>query len=156
MHEIDLSKYNIRSDLIIENTKESNLSKSYLENNVKVDYISIKKDNLLKGDYITISIEDITDKTNFNNVLKVLIKELTRILKLTKIKKDDKALIIGLGNNKSTPDSLGYEVLKDITVTRHLFMLDEVEGYRNISILDRRETNKLKVLNFKIKCDTML
>ena len=47
MHEIDLSKYNIRSDLIIENTKESNLSKSYLENNVKVDYISIKKDNLL-------------------------------------------------------------------------------------------------------------
>lgn len=136
MHEIDLSKYNIRSDLIIENTKESNLSKSYLENNVKVDYISIKKDNLLKGDYITISIEDITDKTNFNNVLKVLIKELTRILKLTKIKKSDKALIIGLGNNKSTPDSLGYEVLKDITVTRHLFMLDEVEGYRNISILE--------------------
>ena len=136
MHEIDLSKYNIRSDLIIENTKESNLSKSYLENNVKVDYISIKKDNLLKGDYITISIEDITDKTNFDNVLKVLIKELTRILKLTKIKKDDKALIIGLGNNKSTPDSLGYEVLKDITVTRHLFMLDEVEGYRNISILE--------------------
>lgn len=136
MHEIDLSKYNIRSDLIIENIKESNLSKSYLVNNIKVNYLSLKKDKLIKGDYITISIEDITDKTNFSNVLKVLIKELKRILKLTKIKKDDKVLIIGLGNNKSTSDSLGYETLKDITVTRHLFMLNEVVGYRNISILE--------------------
>ena len=58
MHEIDLSKYNIRSDLIIENTKESNLSKSYLENNVKVDYISIKKDNLLfSPDLIDIKVK---------------------------------------------------------------------------------------------------
>ena len=136
MHEIDLSKYNIRSDLIIENIKESNLSKSYLVNNIKVNFLSLKKDKLIKGDYITISIEDITDKTNFSNVLKVLIKELKRILKLTKIKKDDKVLIIGLGNNKSTSDSLGYETLKDITVTRHLFMLNEVVGYRNISILE--------------------
>lgn len=139
MHEIDLSKYNIRSDLIIENNFKKYLQESYMENNIQVDYVKLNKNNILnktEGDYITISFEDITDKTNFSNVLNILIKELKRILKLTNIKSDDKVLIIGLGNNKSTPDSLGYEVLKNITVTRHLFILDKVEGYRNISILE--------------------
>ena len=139
MHEIDLSKYNIRSDLIIENNFKKYLQDSYIENNIQVDYIKLNKNNILKkmaGDYITISFEDITDKTNFSNVLNILIKELKRILKLTNIKSDDKVLIIGLGNNISTPDSLGYEVLKNITVTRHLFILDNVKGYRNISILE--------------------
>ena len=139
MHEIDLSKYNIRSDLIIENNFKKYLQDSYTENNIQVDYVKLNKNNILnktEGDYITISFEDITDKTNFSNVLNILIKELKRILKLTNIKSDDKVLIIGLGNNKSTPDSLGYEVLKNITVTRHLFILDKVEGYRNISILE--------------------
>lgn len=139
MHEIDLSKYNIRSDLIIENNFKKYLQDSYIENNIHVDYIKLDKNNILKkmaGDYITISFEDITDKTNFSNVLTILIKELKRIFQLTNIKPDDKVLIIGLGNNKSTPDSLGYEVLKNITVTRHLFILDNVKGYRNISILE--------------------
>lgn len=139
MHEIDLSKYNIRSDLIIENNFKKYLQESYMENNIQVDYVKLNKNNILNkmaGDYITISFEDITDKTNFSNVLSILNKELKRILKLTNIKPDDKVLIIGLGNNKSTPDSLGYEVLKNIIVTRHLFILDKVEGYRNISILE--------------------
>ena len=139
MHEIDLSKYNIRSDLIIENKCDDFLKDNYKENGIEVCYVSLKEKNSLnkeKGDYITISFDDITDKTNYENVLKVLIKELKRILKLTKIKKSDKVLIIGLGNNKSTPDSLGYEVLKNIVVTRHLYLLDEVLEYRNVSILE--------------------
>ena len=139
MHEIDLSKYNIRSDLIIENNFKKYLQYSYIENNIQVDYVKLNKNNILnktEGDYITISFEDITDKTNFSNILSILNKELKRILKLTNIKPDDKVLIVGLGNNKSTPDSLGYEVLKNITVTRHLFILDKVEGYRNISVLE--------------------
>lgn len=139
MHEIDLSKYNIRSDLIIENKCDDFLKDNYKENGIEVSYVSLKEKNSLnkeKGDYITISFDDITDKTNYENVLKVLIKELKRILKLTKIKKNDKVLIIGLGNNKSTPDSLGYEVLKNIVVTRHLYLLDEVLEYRNVSILE--------------------
>ena len=107
MHEIDLSKYNIRSDLIIENNFKKYLQESYMENNIQVDYVKLNKNNILnktEGDYITISFEDITDKTNFSNVLNILIKELKRILKLTNIKSDDKVLIIGLGNNKSTPE----------------------------------------------------
>lgn len=140
MHSIDLSKYNIRSDLIIENNAVDFIKESYEENNIKVDYIKLDKDNSLNkkmGDYITISFSDVTDENNFNNVLKILDKEIKRILELTNIKKNDKCLIIGLGNNKSTPDSLGYETLKNITITRHLYIIGDVDKkYRNVSILE--------------------
>lgn len=140
MHSIDLEKYNIRSDLIIENNLNSFINESYDLNNIKVDYIKLNKNNNLNkknGDYITISFEDITDSINYSNVLEILTKELKRIFKLTNIKKDDNCLIVGLGNNKSTPDSLGYETLKNIIITRHLYLLNEVDkSYRNVSILE--------------------
>ena len=139
MHSIDLKNFHIRSDLIIESPLDYK-KESYEENKVKVDYISLDKNNSLNkssGDYITISYQDITDTTNYNNVLKVLDKELKRILKLTNIKSKDKCLIIGLGNNKSTPDSLGYEVLNNIIVTRHLDELNLMDkNYRSVAILE--------------------
>ena len=45
-------------------------------------------------------------------------------------------LVIGLGNYKSTPDSLGPKVVNELVVTRHLYLLDGVnveKGYRNVS-----------------------
>ena len=138
MHSIDLKNIKIRSDLIIESL--NNINESYSENDIVVDYIHLNKDNKLKknpGDYITISFIDITDNNNYNNVLKVLDKELNRILKLSNIKKKSKGLIIGLGNKKSTPDSLGYEVLKHINVTRYLDELEVLDNnYRSIAILE--------------------
>ena len=93
--------------------------------------------NKKQGDYITISFQDITDINNFQMVLKVLEKELLRIFSLSNIKKEAKCLIIGLGNSKSTPDSLGYETVKNIIVTRHLYELGEVDKkYRNVSVLE--------------------
>ena len=108
MHKVDLSKYNIRSDLIIEDSSKDFIKDSYHENDIQVDYIRLEEENILKkkkGDYITISFQDITDSSNFTKVYDILVKELTKILKLTNIKDSDKCLIIGLGNNKSTPDS---------------------------------------------------
>ncbi len=140
MHKVDLSKYNMRSDLIIEDNSLDFIKNSYQENNIKVDYIHLDKNNNLKkkkGDYITISFDDITDSSNYNNVLNILVKELKRIFELTKIKDNDKCLIIGLGNKNSTPDALGYETLKNIIVTRHLYLLGDVsKKFRNISILE--------------------
>lgn len=140
MHSVDMSKYNIRTDLIIENNSSDYIKDSYQENNIKVDYIKLDDNNILKkkkGDYITISFLDITDTNNYFKVLNVLNKELERIMNLTNIKKEDKCLIIGLGNNKSTPDSLGYETLKNIIVTRHMYLLGEVDkNFRNVSILE--------------------
>ena len=40
----------------------------------------------------------------------------------------------GLGNASSTPDALGPKTLDHVLVTRHLFLLGEVEeGYRNVA-----------------------
>lgn len=140
MHKVDLSKYNVRSDLIIESESKDYIKDSYDEDSIHVDYIQLDNKNVLKkkkGDYITISFDDITDSNNFNKVLYVLNKELKRILELSKIKNNFKCLIIGLGNNKSTPDSLGYETLKNIIVTRHLYEIGDVDKeYRNVSILE--------------------
>lgn len=140
MHVVDLGKYDLRSDLIIENNSKDYVKESYIEKDIKVDYIKLEKNNILnkkQGDYITISFQDITDINNFQMVLKVLEKELLRIFSLSNIKKDAKCLIIGLGNSKSTPDSLGYETVKNIIVTRHLYELGEVDKkYRNVSVLE--------------------
>lgn len=140
MHVVDLGKYDLRSDLIIENNSKDYVKESYVEKDIKVDYIKLEKNNILnkkQGDYITISFQDITDINNFQMVLKVLEKELLRIFSLSNIKKEAKCLIIGLGNSKSTPDSLGYETAKNIIVTRHLYELGEVDKkYRNVSVLE--------------------
>lgn len=140
MHVVDLGKYDLRSDLIIENDSKDYVKESYVEKDIKVDYIKLEKNNILnkkQGDYITISFQDITDINNFQMVLKVLEKELLRIFSLSNIKKEAKCLIIGLGNSKSTPDSLGYETVKNIIVTRHLYELGEVDKkYRNVSVLE--------------------
>lgn len=139
MHEIDLKKFDIRSDLIIEHNLNYKKD-SYNENDIEVDFIHLnKKNNLNKkeGDYITITFKDITDNNNYQNVLKILNKEIKKIIKLTNIKENDKCLIIGLGNNQSTPDSLGYETLKNIIVTRHLDELNLMDKrYRSVSILE--------------------
>ena len=42
--------------------------------------------------------------------------------------------MIGLGNEESTPDSLGPKSMNHVLVTRHLFLLGDVEeGYRNVA-----------------------
>ena len=126
MHEIDLSNYNIRSDLIIENNDISHSEEI-------IDGITItrtKKD----GNYITLSFDDITDYGNREIVGKNLELILKDILKLNCIKDSASCLIVGLGNILSTPDSLGVKTLDEIIVTSHLFELGSIkEGMRKVS-----------------------
>ncbi len=119
MGKIDLSKFNIRTDLIIENNT--------------LEHEEIQKDNMTitktikDGYYITLSFQDITDfdyRELVGKNLELIIKD---ILKINKIKENDSCLIVGLGNSLSTPDSLGPKTLKDITVTNHLFTYGHVK-----------------------------
>ena len=58
------------------------------------------------------------------------------MLNLLKIDKKASCLIIGLGNSKSTPDSLGPLTVNNIIVTNHLFELNELsDEYRRVSVL---------------------
>ena len=139
-HEVDLSEYKIRTDLLIDDF--NNINEDIIETkekkleNINVNTTLVKKDNEIrkKGVYVTISFEDITDHDNYNKVKEVLELELNDIIKKLNLKKDYKTLIIGLGNRNSTPDSLGVKVSENIIVTRHLYELKQLSNeYKNVS-----------------------
>ena len=139
-HEIDLKKYQIRTDLAIDLIKENNIKgiKSSYKNidNIKITDVCIdekagKKINKKSGNYITIEFEDVTDYDNKEKVKGIFVKELIKILENNNIKNEDSCLIIGLGNSSSTPDSLGPKVIENVVVTNHLFVYGDVEkGFR--------------------------
>lgn len=135
-HEIDLNKYEIRTDLVDEIIENKDLINEYNIDNIKVSNIKIDKINSelinkKEGNYITITFDDITDYNNKEKVKEVFINELKKILGNINNKS---CLVIGLGNDKSTPDSLGPLTIKNIIVTKHLFDLNEVEdGFLNVA-----------------------
>ncbi len=139
MHSIDLSNYELRTDLIIEKDVDNFINNSYQVGDINVSEITLEKDidNKKKGKYCTITYKDITDSNNYSKVLNVLIKELKKNLKYLKIKDNDKCLVIGLGNRNIISDALGSKTLSNIIVTRHMYLLNDVDNkYRNVSILE--------------------
>lgn len=140
--EIDLSKFELRTDLAIDYVnKDSELIgvkyKTDMIENLTVTNVELDTNNALnkkKGKYITIEFEDVTDIDNNKKVTHVLTKVLKDILN---INKDSFGLIVGLGNDKSTPDSLGPLVIKDIIVTNHLYILSEMsDNYKRIAAIN--------------------
>jgi len=145
-HEIDLSKYQVRTDLLIEtieSSKEKDISVKLDKtdrDDITVTIVDIDKkhEQLLNkkiGRYVTIEFKDITDHNNKNKVTKVFKDELVELLKHLNIDENATCMIIGLGNDKSTPDSLGPNVIENVLVTKHLFDLEgNVEkGFREVS-----------------------
>ncbi len=73
-----------------------------------------------KGRYISLDFNALVDDGIRKNIAKLLVESLQI---LYKIKKKDKVLIVGLGNQKIIADSLGPMVADKIVVTNHLFSL---------------------------------
>ena len=126
MSKIDLSKFNLRTDLIIENTAVKHQKKI-------INGIEITSSNQ-DGNYITITFEDITNFEEREKIGKILENILKELYIKNNIKENDECLIIGLGNIKSTPDSLGVKTIDDILITKHLLKYSKVkEGIRPVS-----------------------
>ncbi len=142
-HEIDLSKYQLRTDLAIEAIGNEQIDgiENKIENidNIKITNVKVLKKGSEKinkkiGNYITIEFEDITDYNYKEKVKKIFTKYLKQMLANCQIDNNASCLIIGLGNDKSTPDSLGPITLNNILVTNHLFVYGNVEeGFRRVS-----------------------
>ena len=135
--DIDLSKYEIRTDLTIDLLDKKIKGVKYKttkSKNIKVTEVNLNEINDLnkkKGKYITLEFEDITDSDNLSDVVKVLTRELKKMIK---IDKDSFGLVIGLGNSKSTPDSLGPLTIDNLIVTNHIYLLDELsDNYSRIA-----------------------
>ena len=141
-NEKDLSTFSIRTDLIIDDKSiaDKEYNKTTIYDGIVVSELTINEKNRSvinkeEGTYITIEFNDITDSENRNKVCKVLTEQIGKILKMMNIRDDDECIIIGLGNSKSTPDSLGPKVLDNIIITKHLFELNKVsQGFRMVSI----------------------
>ena len=141
---INLSKYQIRTDLIIENIDEFNDKRVTINNindSIKVTTVSIDEDlssklNKKQGDYVTIEFSDITNHEDRKELEKTLVNEIRKMLNGTDIS-SDACLIVGLGNKSSTADSLGPKVVDRVLVTRHLFVLNTnvKEGIREVSAI---------------------
>ena len=141
-NEVDLSKYQIRTDLAIDYVEEKKELKGVKHNtkiidDIKVTNVNLSKNNVLnkkQGKYITLEFEDVTDTNNREKVTNVLTKVLKEILNLDK---DSFGLIVGLGNAKSTPDSLGPLVIDNIIVTNHLYILNELsDNYKRLAAIN--------------------
>ena len=142
-HEVDLSKYTLRTDLAIESLqgKESVQgikvsSKNFEEIQVTTVMVSRKGSSSLgkkPGKYITIEFQDITDEENRKRVSQVFMREFKKLVRPKS--KSDHILIIGLGNAKSTPDALGPMTVEKITVTNPLYELGMLDpSYQRVSI----------------------
>lgn len=107
-----------RSDIIFEKRK--------LENNI----ISYEENNFF---YHIIKFNNINDKLTIKNNL---IKVLKESIKALNIKKNSHFLIVGLGNDNHTADSVGPKVLKHIKVNSHLINLGITNFKTKISALE--------------------
>ena len=130
MSSIDLSKYRIRTDLIVEHLSNFKGYKKEEEQykDIKIETITLDKDNAKliskkEGIYKTIYFEDVTDENNFNNLLHATTLALKDLLKSINIKDNYSALIVGLGNRKATPDALGPLTVDSIKITRQIVEL---------------------------------
>lgn len=130
MHEIDLSKYRLRTDLIVEHLSKFKDYKKCEEQykDIKIETITLDKDSAKivskkEGIYKTIYFEDVTDEDNFNNLLYVTTCTLKDLFKSIDIKDNYSGLIVGLGNRKATPDALGPLTIESIKITRQIVEL---------------------------------
>ena len=73
------------------------------------------------GNYITIDLKKLKTATEeqIQRASEVLSKELRELIDLH-VGKEDPILIVGLGNQYVTPDSLGPKVINEVDVTRHI------------------------------------
>ena len=134
-HEVDLKNNILRTDLAVELVK-TNPTKQI--DDIKITNITLtekeaKQINKKKGNYITIEFKDITDNQNQEKIQQIFAEELKKLLDLQNIKDTDMCLVIGLGNEKSTPDSLGPLTISKTLVTNHIYLYNNLEeGFRRV------------------------
>lgn len=155
--EIDLAKYQVRTDLALEahemvtekqiKTEAREIKgvivKEVEEQGIKITTVEITDEGEATigkkaGQYITFEMQGIREKDSDLQeiVQEVFAKRFASFLKQQNIKKNASCLIVGLGNWNVTPDALGPIVVENILITKHLFELSPEsvkKGYRPVS-----------------------
>ena len=125
-----------RTDLACEDSEneEKKKTEEYQVNNVLIekivlDSIDARKYKKTEGVYYSLTTDSIInlDHDEGSNVSLAIVKILEDIYEEYNLTQDSYILILGLGNDDITPDSLGPKVVKNIFVTKHLFDLGQLE-----------------------------
>ncbi|WP_026693939.1 GPR endopeptidase [Peribacillus kribbensis] len=153
---LDLSKYEVRTDLAIEAAElaaaPAGKNLSHIEgvvikerdvDGIHISYVEVSEQGQKmigkpKGSYLTLEIQGIREQDTDlqKEVSRVFSQEFAQYIKNHGISPDAGCLVVGLGNWNVTPDALGPSVVENLLVTRHLFELqpEQVqEGYRPVS-----------------------
>ena len=133
--------YNFRTDLALERRdvyKKANNIKGEIDgilseeidvtNTIKVTRVNVTNESGAKaiqkpiGTYTTIDVEKMRNITEeeISKISNTMSEELKKLIN-KHVGKTDEILIVGLGNEFSTPDSLGPKVIREVDVTRHIF-----------------------------------
>lgn len=134
-HEVDLKNSILRTDLTVElvQSKPTKQIDDIKITNITLNEEEAKQINKKPGNYTTIEFEDVTDSNNQKKVSKIFAEELKNLLQIQNIKDDDMCLVLGLGNEKSTPDALGPLVVSDTLVTNYIYLYGTLdEGFRRV------------------------
>ena len=140
-HEVDLSKYEIRTDLIVD-TEYDGFSDKKVFGDIEVSSVSLKENDasLLSkkpGDYITISFNDVTDSYNRDKLIDVFSSEFKELLVKKNLSIDSSCLVVGLGNEKSTPDLIGPCTVDNLIITNHLYEISSLDsGFRRVCAIN--------------------
>ncbi len=140
---------NIRTDLALEamnmtKTKSQDIKTEIEEENgIRTERVEIISDEAAEkigksqGRYVTVSVRDLSenDRDDYENVCMCVARELKGILNI-----EEKApvLVVGLGNEAITADSIGPKSVKKLLVTRHIkeMLPDEVDpSVRSVSAI---------------------
>lgn len=152
--EIDLSEYQVRTDLALERHQMAlhqygkAIPGVHIEDkhsdDIHISRIIIDSEegsramNKPLGTYLTFEAKKLKqhDTQYQDKMTEIFAREFRDYLKQLNISDHAKVLVIGLGNWNVTPDALGPMVTENLLVTRHLFELmpDQVnDGYRSVS-----------------------
>lgn len=140
---------NIRTDLAVEVVKETGKTiegtEAYceMENDIKTERIKIltaeasEKTGKPVGSYVTLTVRDLSenDREEYENISLKLADELKSILNVSK---KAPVMVVGLGNEDITADSVGPKCVKKVLVTRHIkeMMPEEIdESVRSVSAI---------------------
>lgn len=131
-----------RTDLAVEDYERAykDQIKVFDYEDIKVEKVVIdeelsKKINKKIGSYYTITMNTVIEENHdgmgqITNILNGILKKLFKDVDITL---ESKILVVGLGNEEITPDSLGPKVIKNIYVTNHLYELDKLA--KNLGIV---------------------
>ena len=97
---------------------------------IQIDIVSSEGEKAFgkpQGTYITIEVEGILEQKDGirERTAKALAAELKQMIPFDY---HLKALVVGLGNEKVTPDSLGPHTVDKVKITSHLFAMFECDG----------------------------